>query len=46
MTKKLDQLLDVFEKQNIPGLDCMVMQDGKLIYRRTSGYSDMNIQFL
>ena len=40
MSSKLDILLDVFLSLGIPGLDCMVMKDGEVIYRRTSGFSD------
>lgn len=40
MANKLDLLLDIFLKRGIPSIDCMVMKDGEVIYRRFDGFSD------
>lgn len=42
--KALQQLLDSFTAWRIPGLDCAVAHQGKVIFRHTSGYSDLEAQ--
>ncbi len=45
MFKNLDALLDYFiEERKIPGNDCIVMKDGKVVYRRQRGFSDREAQ--
>ena len=38
LTKKLDDFLEI----GIPFYDCIVMKDGKCVYRHANGYTDIN----
>jgi len=38
LEKFLDSLIEV---ENIPGVDCVVLKDGKQIFRHSAGYSDV-----
>lgn len=40
MLEKLDAVLNGFTEMGIPGWDCIVMQDGKVVYRKMDGFSD------
>ena len=42
MFTKLTKLMDSFLEMGIPFYDCMVMKDGKCVYRHTNGYTDIN----
>lgn len=46
MFEKLTNLLDSFIEMGVPGYDCIVMQNGKCIYRRFNGYSDIEKKIL
>lgn len=41
MFTKLTKKLDSFIKMGIPFYDCIVMKDGKCVYRHASGYTDI-----
>lgn len=41
MFKRLDGVVDYVLKNGIPGCDCIVYKDGKCVYRRMAGYSDL-----
>ncbi len=38
--KRIDEFLDKLTEWRIPGNDCIIMKDGKVIYRHMSGYAD------
>lgn len=40
-TKKLDAFLDRLTSWRIPGNDCIIIKDGKTVYRHMSGYADL-----
>ena len=42
MFKELTNFMDSFLKMGIPFYDCIVMKDGKCVYRHANGYTDMN----
>ncbi len=42
MSSKLTKLMDSFLEMGLPFYDCIVMKDGKCIYRHSNGYTDIN----
>ena len=42
MFKELTKFMDSFLKMGIPFYDCIVMKDGKCVYRHANGYTDIN----
>lgn len=40
MYNKLNSMLDHFLEMGVPGYDCLILKDGKEIYRRLGGYAD------
>lgn len=41
MLENTEKMLDSFLDMGVPGFDCIVLKDGKPIFRRTKGYSDI-----
>ena len=41
MFKKVDELLDKLIELGVPGYTCIICKDGKRVYERTDGYSDL-----
>ena len=42
MFTELTKFMDSFLEMGIPFYDCMVMKDGKCVYRHANGYTDIN----
>lgn len=42
MFTELTKLMDGFLETGIPFYDCIVMKDGKCVYRHSNGYTDIN----
>lgn len=42
MFTELTKLMDGFFEMGIPFYDCIVMKDGKCVYRHANGYTDIN----
>lgn len=42
MFKELTKFMDSFLKMGIPFYDCIVMKDGKCVYRHANGFTDIN----
>lgn len=40
---RLDAFLDRLTSWRVPGNDCVIMKDGKVIYRHLSGYADIEL---
>ncbi|MBQ8794403.1 MAG: serine hydrolase, partial [Clostridia bacterium] len=41
MFKRLEDLFEKFLGMGVPGYDCVIMKDGRCIYRHFGGYSDV-----
>lgn len=41
MFEKLTEKLDSYLKMGIPFYDCVVMHDGKCVFRQSNGYTDI-----
>ena len=41
MFEKLTEKLDSYLKMGIPFYDCVVMHDGKCVFRHSNGYTDV-----